>query len=276
MNFTIWIRYSNNTHQINTLNRQSTINDLYNTINLYLNENISDKLEDFILLYTGKCLTKNNTLTLVDYNIVDGATIDVNLPIKGGNPFEGVISALKEIAKLFRMLEAIFIFTVSLTIWLIQFFLWFLIDFCNPLNLAADFIGGIAKLTKLFFAVTTDAIAGVFKYVFNYLLTPIFSGFWGWDSITTTQEKINLLKEQMADSKTKGQPKCNDKGIKVYDTPNDQISFTVILSTILLPPMGVFMEFGLTSWINIVICGILTLAYYFPGLIYALVLIYSQ
>jgi uncharacterized membrane protein YqaE (UPF0057 family) len=48
----------------------------------------------------------------------------------------------------------------------------------------------------------------------------------------------------------------------------------VILCTILLPPLGLFMELGLKGWINILLCGLLTFFYYFPGLIYALIIIY--
>ena len=68
--------------------------------------------------------------------------------------------------------------------------------------------------------------------------------------------------------------KCHGNGNKCYRTPDGQVPFSVIVATILLPPMGLFMEYGITGWINIIICGMLTLMFYFPGLIYALILIY--
>jgi len=49
----------------------------------------------------------------------------------------------------------------------------------------------------------------------------------------------------------------------------------LIISTIILPPMGVFMRFGLNRWLDILITGGLSIFYYIPGLIYGLVLIYS-
>lgn len=52
------------------------------------------------------------------------------------------------------------------------------------------------------------------------------------------------------------------------------ISLSVILLTVLLPPLGLFMELGLKNWINIALCALLTAFYYFPGLIYALIIIY--
>ena len=43
--------------------------------------------------------------------------------------------------------------------------------------------------------------------------------------------------------------------------------------TLMLPPMGVFLSRGISAWFNIVICGLLCFIKYFPGLIYALVII---
>ena len=36
--------------------------------------------------------------------------------------------------------------------------------------------------------------------------------------------------------------------------------------------MGVFMDMGLSGWLNILICVLLTLLYYIPGLTYALLI----
>jgi uncharacterized membrane protein YqaE (UPF0057 family) len=68
------------------------------------------------------------------------------------------------------------------------------------------------------------------------------------------------------------QGKCAGK--KCYAAPDGTVPFPVIISTILCPPVGVFMEYGLTGWFQIFICSLLTLMFYFPGLLYALILIY--
>jgi uncharacterized membrane protein YqaE (UPF0057 family) len=175
-----------------------------------------------------------------------------------------VIAPIQGIASVFVLLLKLLLGLVKLIVWLIQFALWFLIDFCNPVNLATDFIGGIMKITRLIFVVGADAIFGALKYMFNTLLSPIFSGFWGWDNVISAEEKARIAAGK------------GSADVKAYVPAADgSVPFTVILATVLLPPMGVFMEFGLASWINIIICAILTMAYYIPGLIYALVLIYS-
>ncbi len=65
------------------------------------------------------------------------------------------------------------------------------------------------------------------------------------------------------------------KGKKCYLTNDNTVPFSILLGTILCPPIGVFMNLGITGWFNILICGILTLLYYIPGLFYALLVIYA-
>ncbi len=55
---------------------------------------------------------------------------------------------------------------------------------------------------------------------------------------------------------------------------NNNIPISVIITTILMPPLGLFLEFGFKGWVNIALCALLTLFFYFPGLIYALIIIY--
>jgi uncharacterized membrane protein YqaE (UPF0057 family) len=63
-------------------------------------------------------------------------------------------------------------------------------------------------------------------------------------------------------------------GKRCFKQPQSKVAFPVIISTIILPPMGLFMELGLKGWMNLLLCSILTLCYYFPGLIYALIILY--
>ena len=45
--------------------------------------------------------------------------------------------------------------------------------------------------------------------------------------------------------------------------------------TIMIPPMGVFLARGISAWYNIIICAFLSLVHYFPGLIYAFIVIHN-
>ena len=53
-----------------------------------------------------------------------------------------------------------------------------------------------------------------------------------------------------------------------------KLPISIIITTIFLPPLGLFMELGFKGWLNIAICALLTLFFYFPGLLYALIILY--
>jgi uncharacterized membrane protein YqaE (UPF0057 family) len=65
---------------------------------------------------------------------------------------------------------------------------------------------------------------------------------------------------------------------KCYGVKNDgTVPTLVLVSTILCPPLGIFMVYGMLSWLYILICAILCLIPiipYFPGLVFALIKIY--
>ena len=58
-----------------------------------------------------------------------------------------------------------------------------------------------------------------------------------------------------------------------YTTCSDSSSYYVrYLFTLLFPPAGVFMAKGLSGFMQIIICAALTLLLYFPGLVYAIII----
>lgn len=114
-----------------------------------------------------------------------------------------------------------------------------------------------------------NAVFGVVMGIAAFITNQIgqwMQGFWGWD-------KSNLTKADKDSNYFRGIDR--NKGKKCYITNNNKVPFSVLLGTILCPPIGVFMDMGLTGWMNILICGILTLLFYLPGLFYALLVIYA-
>ena len=89
---------------------------------------------------------------------------------------------------------------------------------------------------------------------------------WGVDNADNGDNGDNSLSDDSENS-CLGDKKC-------YKTPEGTVPFSVVIATILCPPVGVFMEYGILGWFNILICALLTLMFYFPGLIYALILLY--
>jgi uncharacterized membrane protein YqaE (UPF0057 family) len=108
----------------------------------------------------------------------------------------------------------------------------------------------------------------------------------GWDQETYKEEKEAKLKKRElekellgSESDTKSEftnteEKTHYEKDKCYKTPPGQIPFSIIIMSILCPPLGIFMQYGLSFWLNIVICCLLTMMYYIPGLLYTLILLY--
>lgn len=211
----------------------------------------------------------------------------INNKLKGGNPIGKIISSavdavigflekilfaplLKPIQLIFKVLYIIFILTpiylIKFVIWLVRFTIWFFLEVVNPIKFINDFIGTTKMLTfTILHSIFQFFIILIKKFV-NYFGFTVFNGFWGWDKVVMDEW----------DYKYSEYHNCRDacRGQKCYKTNNDKVPFSIILGTVICPPIGVFMEYGVTGWLNILICIMLTAMFYFPGLIYALIVLY--
>lgn len=168
-----------------------------------------------------------------------------------GDIFEPIIKPIQDIGKFFNKIFGIMEYIGKIIVWLFAFIKWLVFDLLNPLNLITDFVGTITKITSLMVYTVVDVFFSIFRYMFNTVFGQIFTGIWGWDN------------------------KEYEKNKKCYKPPENRLPMTVIITTVLLPPLGLFLEYGISYWIYIIICTILTYFYYFPGLLYALVLLYQ-
>ena len=166
----------------------------------------------------------------------------------------------------------VFVFLLQLIVWFGKFIYWFIMfviwafsDLLNPIKLIADFWNSIVLILVTLMNAVFGVIMGLAAFMTNQIGQWML-GFWGWD-------ESNLTKQDKSSKYFKGID--TKKGKKCYLTNNNKVPFSVLLGTILCPPLGVFMDMGLTGWMNIFICGILTLLFYVPGLFYALLVIYS-
>lgn len=257
------------------------------TFKSFINEKYGLNRDDYFISNCNGKLFNNDS----DFNyLTESEKLYIQPRLRGGKvlkpiikPINDIVSGLGDIAKFFVLLYKAVVFLIKMAIWLIQFTIWFVLDFLNPLNFISDFIDNILRITRLVMIGAADMILGVVKKAFNAVFTKLFGGsIFGWDQSSYDRKK----KRVWGDGTTSGGGKdCKDdekddpnstcyEGDKCYETPPGKIPFTIIIATILCPPIGVFMQYGLSYWINILICGILTLALYFPGLIYALVMLY--
>jgi uncharacterized membrane protein YqaE (UPF0057 family) len=193
--------------------------------------------------------------------------------------FKPIIKPLIGIANAFLMLVKGIVYVIMLLTWFIKFLAWIFTEILP--SIPTDIFG----LVRFLAAMLIDAVVGTFMYYFRKLFnsagsTVIGTALSGWDNNPETDDTPNNSAKQTAsefeDSKTnsdtENQSKC--EGRKCYRTEAGTVPWTVILATVLFPPAGVFMELGLHGWLQILVCLLLTFMFYFPGLIYALILLY--
>uniref|UniRef100_A0A6C0EY31 Uncharacterized protein n=1 Tax=viral metagenome TaxID=1070528 RepID=A0A6C0EY31_9ZZZZ len=215
--------------------------------------------------------------TFVDtQNINLSSCISCQKKMRGGNFLDTIMDfVLFPFNVIFKPIGAIgnfFLFLIKFIVWLLQFIIWFIafltwvfVDLLNPAKFMSDFFGTIMIIvigivSAIFNAITSVAALGI------NLIGSWMQGFWGWDQSGLT---INDRNSKYFKSMNKA------NGSKCYLTTTNTVPFSIILGTILCPPLGVFMDMGITGWLNIIICGLLTLLFYLPGLCYALLIIYS-
>jgi uncharacterized membrane protein YqaE (UPF0057 family) len=188
--------------------------------------------------------------------------IEIIPRMRGGGVLD-MFSSILQIGK-------VFFFLLDLTIWFGKFIAWlvmFLIAVFKFMfvDLIFDFYNSIVLIVVSICKLPLDLLGGLFAWVMNGIggwMTTI----WGWD-------QSNLTKLDKNSKYFSGMDR--NKGRKCYLTNNNKVPFSILLGTIICPPMGVFMDMGATGWLNILICMILTLMFYVPGLVYALLVIYS-
>jgi uncharacterized membrane protein YqaE (UPF0057 family) len=179
--------------------------------------------------------------------------------------FDPIIKPIVAIGKVFIFLIQLIVWLGKFVYWLIMFIVWLFSDLLNPVKLFTDLGNSIVLIVATIFSTILNVFIGLAGFLFN-TVGMWMQGFWGWDQSSLTYNDKNSNYFRKFD---------RTKSKKCYLTNNNTVPYSILLGTILCPPIGVFMDLGLTGWFNILICTLLTLMFYVPGLFYALIVIYS-
>ena len=278
--------YYKNEHKYDTNSNYSvTVYDIFKeTIDNKYSDNFTNNIKNYYFIIDKKIIKSDiNIDSILCNNSGDNAiiTIQCYLQIKGGG-IEDLLSIVPElidlvigfvesipafitIGNLIMMIIDFIIWYFKFLIWFVQFTFWIFVDLLNPVNFFNDFFNSliliIYTIVNTVFTVSMELVSVSVNTIGGWM-----QGFWGWDQSSLTQfdKESNYFKNRNLNN-----------GKKCYLTNTDTVPFSVILGTILCPPMGVFMDMGLSGWLNILICVLLTFLYYIPGLTYALLIIYS-
>jgi uncharacterized membrane protein YqaE (UPF0057 family) len=228
-----------------------------------------DNYDDYFITYNGKLIPKGIDIEQFIYNnpninISKFNNFEINLRQRGGG-FEDIFTLFINLGKVFMSIGDFIEWLIKFVLWFIQFMMWVFTDLLNPLTLATEFLKSLMVIIITILKLPFDMIMGLFTFFINSVGNWM-QGFWGWDQSSLTKEDKQSIYFKKLNK---------NKGVKAYLTNSNTVPFSIILGTLLCPPMGVFMDMGTTGWLNIVICILLTLAFYVPGLVYALLIIYS-
>jgi len=279
----IILEYNNNIYIKNILEDEILYNKHLTLQTLFINTIHKKYIYDFIKNINNYYFIKDNKL-IHPYtnlkNIINNKSQSYIHNIKcypkqkgGSDPiikvisllFKPIIDPILMIGDVFKMIIDYTIWLIKFVIWFIQFLLWLFTDLLNPLNFLTDFFNTIIVIVYAIFSSVFNIILGIMATSVN-TVGSWMQGIWGWDqSSLTKSDRESIYFTKMNRS----------KGKKCYLTNTNTVPFSIILGTILCPPIGVFMDMGLTGWLNIIICILLTLLFYIPGLVYALLIIYA-
>ena len=229
-------------------NTDNVLKFLQNNI-ILINKHYIVKYDDYINIIIDKLHTNN-------------IRIECIIKLKGCGLVD-VFVGIFNIGEVFKFIIDLITWFLKFIPWLIFFIMW-LLKYLT-VDLLMDFTNSILLILVSIFKIPFDLIIGLASLIVNSIggwMTSI----WGWD-------QSNLTKTDLNSNYFKGIDR--NKGRKCYLTNTNTVPFSILLGTIICPPLGVFMNLGITGWFNILISIILTLLYYLPGLFYALLVIYA-
>ena len=235
---------------------------LYNTLILTICENDPDMAKFYkghvCMSHNGKPLTPG----MITKELFTGKInhIEWFTRVKGGF-ITDIIKFVVNLARMALFIPKFLIWLGGLVVWIIRATFFLIVTAVNYLQ--KDGITGLVKF------LTFEIIMAPITLVMTGLRT--FFNWVGRNSIQALSAPHNV--PEPGEPSDKVLTSCS-AGQKCYKTAEGTIPFSVIIATILCPPVGVFMEYGLTGWFNVLITALLTLVFYFPGLIYALILLY--
>lgn len=162
----------------------------------------------------------------------------------------------------------------------------------NPITMIRSIVRCILTFVKMIFLMVMDIVLQIFRIVTAAIFSSFRGGMWGLphdpkhhikhDNRTGYLDKRDLggyYHHHKHDNKGKNwHPEDGDyteyhkyRNMRCYKSMTSE-GYLNIIATIICPPLGVFMSFGLMGMFKILVCAGLTLYYYIPGLVYALLI----
>ena len=241
--------------------------------------------------------TPNVYLTIIIIGIIILLTKVVYIKYPKKEKFGNPVSILQKIGKAFvdfslNLIDILLVIAdvfswIALLPFIIMDLIMIAFTWLWPITMIKGVVTSIFLITKILLLAVIDLVAHILRMFFQYIFSFLKGGLWGLPHGPEQHHKHIDISSGYADSfgdhhhgphgwpDHTGGGRNTDKDmyrpLRCYKSVGSE-GFINMAATIICPPLGVFMAFGLKGWIKIALCCILSLAYYVPGLVYALLI----
>jgi len=174
---------------------------------------------------------------------------------------------------------------IAMIPFIIMDILMLLVTWLWPITMIKGVVQSIFTIVKILLLAVIDFAIHIVRMISAKIFGYIKGGLWGIphtpEQHRSHAEMASGVTDQFGDHHHDGQNGHNFSGMRI--DANDHKyrplrcykgmgsnGYINIMSTIICPPLGVFMAFGLKGYMKIIACCVLSLMYYIPGLMYAL------
>jgi uncharacterized membrane protein YqaE (UPF0057 family) len=212
-----------------------------------------------------------------------------------GNPLEiiqkigkGMMDFFLSLLDIFLVIGDVFSWVALLPFLLLDLIL-LLITWLWPITMIKGVVSAVFTIVKILILGAVDFIIHIIRMFFAKIFGYLKGGLWGIPHTpeehhshtastygTTGSPDFERTDEygdhhHHEENITGGTAGLRYRPLRCYRGISNN-GFINIAATIICPPLGVFMAFGLKAYMRIFLCCVLSLAYYIPGLVYALLI----
>mgnify|MGYP006076545991 CR=1 FL=1 len=213
-----------------------------------------------------------------------------------GNPIsllkkigEGIVNFCINLIDILLVIADVFSW-IALLPFIIMDLIMIFLTWLWPITMIKGVVESIFIFGKVIFLAIIDFVTHLLRIFFEKVFGLLKGGLWGIphtpDQHHSHTKIVTGVKDQFGDHHHHGDPTSEKKWAVASSTKDmaelyrplrcyksiTSSGYINMIATIICPPLGVFMSFGLSGWVKIIICSILSLIYYIPGLVYALLI----
>ena len=203
-----------------------------------------------------------------------------------GNPLEIIQKIGKGMMDFFLSLLDIFLVIGDVFSWiallpfLLLDLLLLLITWLWPITMIKGVVSSVFTIVKILLLAVIDFVIHIIRMFFAKIFGYLKGGLWGIPHTPDEHHSHHAVgagfsiatgdrTDEYGDHHHHGAvDKLKYRPLRCYKGISNN-GFINIAATIICPPLGVFMSFGLKGYMRILLCCVLSLAYYIPGLVYA-------